>query len=110
MSKCRICGSQKRQNQYRVCRVCESDWRMKVDKQKKSRVWHQEQYDKLVEAGHPEVCGICSKPPKSRRLNLDYDHTTGNVRGLLCYKCNYGLSWFQDNLELLRAAARYVEK
>lgn len=35
-------------------------------------------------------CGLCKKPESSfkRRLNVDHNHKTGQVRGLLCYRCN----------------------
>lgn len=35
-------------------------------------------------------CGICNKDEKEfkRRLSVDHNHKTGQVRGLLCYRCN----------------------
>src|SRR3989304_573545 len=47
------------------------------------------------------ACAICKKPPKKRRLNVDHNHKTGRIRGLLCFRCNYGLGWFQDDGERL---------
>lgn len=35
------------------------------------------------------VCAICEKAPKpGQRFHTDHDHTTGRVRGVLCYYCN----------------------
>ena len=36
-------------------------------------------------------CAICGAPPKTRRLHVDHDHKTGEIRGLLCYRCNKAL-------------------
>ncbi len=37
---------------------------------------------------HKGKCWICKRPPKSKALNVDHDHKTGQVRGLLCFFCN----------------------
>lgn len=36
------------------------------------------------------ACGICKKSESQfkNRLNLDHNHKTGQIRGLLCYYCN----------------------
>jgi hypothetical protein len=55
-----------------------------------------------------EWCAICGRPPKSRRLDRDHDHATGNPRGLLCSRCNQRLERGGDTVEWLRAALTYV--
>ena len=55
----------------------------------------------LLLRGQGGKCGICLKPPGSRRLAVDHDHRTGLIRGLLCSTgirggCNYGLLGNRD--------------
>lgn len=39
---------------------------------------------------------------------VDHCHTTGEIRGLLCFSCNVGLGKFKDDEELLLRAVRYL--
>jgi hypothetical protein len=41
-------------------------------------------------------CAICGAKPKTRRLHVDHDHKTGEVRGLLCHRCNRALATWMD--------------
>lgn len=58
------------------------------------------------------VCAICAKPPGGKLpLNVDHDHKSGLVRGLLCWKCNHRLlGGSGDDPVLFRAAAEYLER
>jgi hypothetical protein len=51
-------------------------------------------------------CAICNLED---RLVIDHDHTSGLMRGLLCYKHNLALGLFSDSKELLKAAIDYLE-
>ena len=56
------------------------------------------------------VCAICGGvSTDGRRLAVDHDHITKDVRGLLCQPCNVGLGVFGDSPEVLRLAADYLE-
>jgi len=52
-------------------------------------------------------CDICSRVVKS--LNVDHNHGTGKIRGLLCGSCNRALGLFQDSIEVLKKAATYLK-
>jgi hypothetical protein len=54
-------------------------------------------------------CGICREPEsRSRRLSLDHDHKTGELRGFLCSRCNLLLGNARDRIDLLLRAAEYL--
>jgi hypothetical protein len=53
------------------------------------------------------TCAICGHPPKTRRLAVDHDHKSGNVRGLLCHFCNRTLAT-RCTVEWLRSATAYL--
>ena len=57
-------------------------------------------------------CAICGKSDTEykRRLHVDHDHLTGNIRGLLCVRCNSGLGNFQENPLLLDKAKEYIRE
>ena len=55
-------------------------------------------------------CGICSKPIEGSQIALDHNQETQTFRGWLCRLCNSGLGIFQEDLNLLRKAAAYLEE
>lgn len=46
-------------------------------------------YEMLEKQG--QGCAICKAKPTYRAMNIDHDHKTGKVRGLLCDGCNLSL-------------------
>jgi hypothetical protein len=65
-----------------------------------------EQLDRLVEA-RAGFCEICQKRPAT---DIDHDHTSLNVRGLLCGQCNRGIGCFSDSTEVLAQAITYLQR
>lgn len=59
-------------------------------------------------------CAICkskvSKDKSVSKLIIDHCHTTLKVRGLLCSSCNKGLGLFEDSVEFLLTAVKYLNK
>lgn len=64
-------------------------------------------YDELL-AAQGGGCAVCGRLPKTRRLNIDHDHQTMEVRGLLCYLCNYFINRNGVTADTLEAAAAYL--
>lgn len=59
------------------------------------------EYARLLEAqdGH---CALCDNEPRTRRLHVDHAHTSGKVRGLLCFRCNRSVAYWQTSDWALR--------
>ena len=62
---------------------------------------YQEMYDNQL--GN---CKICDE--HFDRLGIDHNHSTGQVRALLCDKCNRGLGCFNDDKNTLVKAVFYL--
>jgi hypothetical protein len=55
------------------------------------------------------ICGVHQDNLK-KRLHLDHDHITGQVRGLLCGHCNRGLGDARENISILENMILYLKK
>ena len=56
-----------------------------------------EEYDAMLEA-QGGGCYICGRPPREDiSLHVDHAHSTGRVRGILCFRCNNALADFQED-------------
>lgn len=53
-------------------------------------------------------CAICKEHVPYDKIDVDHDHKTGKVRGMLCRRCNYGMG-FVDNYEFIRKATEYLK-
>jgi hypothetical protein len=68
------------------------------------------QFDQLSEAQNG-VCAICKEENSLHdKLYVDHDHLTGEVRGLLCVRCNAGIGMFLDSTERLQSAIKYLTR
>jgi hypothetical protein len=89
----------------RHCKICRRDY----DWQYKYGI-SPEQYFELYQQQEGK-CKICGEElNEDEYLCIDHDKETGEIRGLLCKKCNLGLGHFKDSPDNLRKAAEYLEE
>jgi len=65
-----------------------------------------EEYNEIM-SRNEGMCVICNEKPAT---HLDHCHKTLKWRGGLCSNCNTGLGQFQDRIDLLEAAIRYLSE
>ena len=53
-----------------------------------------------------DYCAICGS---KKRLHIDHCHKSGDVRGLLCQNCNFGIGNLKDSIDNLKAAILYLQ-
>lgn len=69
------------------------------------------EYDALLtEQGG--VCACCGaiENGNGKRFYVDHDHESGQVRGLVCHKCNAGIGALGDTLEGVQRAVDYLKR
>jgi len=68
-----------------------------------------EQIDQmLIKQNHK--CQICGESLIETKRNIDHDHKTNVIRGILCDFCNVGIGYFHDDPEILKKAIDYLHE
>ena len=112
---CRACGQDYSKRKHRktdgLCRTCKEKQKEFVPSSERLERYNltRAEYDVLFQK-QGGACAICKRPEPQlhKALAVDHDHKTGQIRSLLCSKCNMGLGHFQDSPELLQAAIQYL--
>jgi hypothetical protein len=108
-SKCKQCFNAKHREKY----AAGPDGYIRSMDQSLNRLYGIgiDDYDNMFKAqnGCCAICGIHSSHFE-QRLNVDHNHSTGEIRGLLCTSCNNGLGRFKDKITFLKQSIRYLEK
>ena len=123
MRVCKKCDIEQPLDQFRVFRngkrsgrryECNSCRKLYEDRWRSDHVEHLRRYRAkrdynfdLPVGGYPSNCELCGK---EGRICLDHDHETRRVRGFLCNSCNTAIGYAQDDANLLRKMADYLEK
>lgn len=77
----------------------------------------EDDYEALLRA-QAGTCAVCRRPEtapdrradRTKALAVDHDHATGEVRGLLCGRCNNAIGLMRDDPALLSRAAEYLNR
>lgn len=64
------------------------------------------------------ICAICGKKETRRsrtsgqicRLAIDHNHSTNQIRELLCHACNQVIGHSKESIDILKSAILYLEK
>jgi Recombination endonuclease VII len=101
------------------CIVCANvrsmNWNFKNSERKRDLTYKKRygitlvQYNELL-VKQNFACAICETPQSMlpKRLNVDHNHETGKVRGLLCWDCNKRLGWI-ENKSFCAKASLYLQ-
>lgn len=101
-------------NRARILAKSKAWYAANRDRRKKTlRKWHlakkygltPEQFESMLLAQN-NVCAICSNRRKA--MCVDHDHSTGEVRGILCRRCNALLGLIEDDTARLARAIQYL--
>ena len=103
-----ICKKCNRERARKTVRNTEKLWESEIKRLYGITI---EEYNELKEKQNNK-CAICGTDEKNliKKLAVDHCHTTGKVRGLLCRKCNSGIGFLQDDIEVLTNAIKYLKK
>lgn len=53
-------------------------------------------------------CKICATFLSNYKFNIDHDHETGLVRGILCLSCNISIGHMHESIDVLYRMIEYI--
>lgn len=107
---CKRCKSLYEKERYKKNRTAilnkQKKWFRKKDLKKKYGMTEEDYIKKFKkQKGRCAICGLVV----AGNLNIDHDHSSGLVRGLLCTRCNLGLGMFKDDINILKKSIKYIK-
>ena len=91
-------------------------WRLAFYRKRHLRTKYQltiQDYEELwnQQEGKCVICNsLFTKTRGPKFANIDHDHRTGKIRGILCHNCNTGLGKFNERIDVLTQAIYYIQK
>lgn len=103
---CPVCDTPLRGHVNR--RYCSESCKIKADKIRKRYGLTIRDYRRLVEANEGK-CPICKRTVRTT-WQIDHNHQTGRVTGVVCVRCNVGaLAMTYHDVEFVRSLLAYLE-
>lgn len=72
------------------------------------------EFDALFDSQHGMCAGNCGRELQrdndSKHTHVDHSHETGQIRGILCHRCNTGLGLLGDSVEGLERMLAYLRR
>lgn len=116
-SYCKSCGSEKHKERWSSMSI--EDRRKWNAHQNSKKEYHKnyrlnskygltlEQFDQMYEDQQGK-CAICSVDVPTNKICVDHNHTTGQVRQLLCHNCNVILGHAFEDPTILMKCVEYL--
>nr|WSX52706.1 endonuclease VII domain-containing protein [Streptomyces sp. NBC_00974] len=112
---CRRCGEVKPHAEWHKNATASDGLgtRCKACKAVQSRAGHLKRSYGMTEADRDEMIaaqgGVCLICKKRAAVHVDHCHTTGRVRGVLCFNCNTAIGKLGDDPDAARRVVSYLE-
>lgn len=87
------------------CEACR--WALRDDKMRYKYGIGADDFDTLLNS-QGGVCAACGDAETTQRFRLDHDHTSGEVRGVLCHHCNVALGHLRDDPKRIDGLKDYL--
>lgn len=127
MKVCARCKEEKPVEDYRssksYCTPCfkayRKEWRaINQDKVRESnaKYYYLGRYEASFEQKKTQLekqdgkCALCANSLTILKSHWDHNHTTGQLREVLCRSCNMGIGLFKEDVGRLKAAIAYLDR
>ena len=105
--KCKDCRHKERNHESEKKRHREyMKARRKAEPDTVRQNWERSVYGASKEDIGATSCKICKS---THRLCIDHNHATGQIRGILCTKCNTAIGMFGEDIGRMNAAIEYLK-
>ena len=78
-----------------------------------SKEYHQKKLEEAAGRSKVGYCECCGSKPTNKavtKIVWDHDHSTGEFRGWICFRCNMVIGLIKDNSRIARKVLRYLER